>query len=231
MVGDLQLPGVEVELIDEESNNARDEKQKSPSKLAIYFNRWLGVPDWKPSPFLNTLISADELTRSCVGSFCGILVLASISFSLTPSMIPFILGSNGASAVLIYGLPSLKPSQPRAVIFGNIFSAFIGVTTRKLIVEIPQCESCIPLAAALAVALSTVCMHISGTIYPPGGATALIAVIGGPEQYSLGYMFIIFPVLASSVILIVVALITNNLFGLGSLDAKEGKGGYPIAWF
>ena len=198
------------------------------SKLSTYYKRWLGPPGHQVSPVLNQLVSRDDLVRSLLGSFCGILVLASISLSVAPSMLPFILGSNGASAVLVYGLPHLKPSQPRAVIFGNLLSAFIGVSIRMLVVEAPQCESCRALAAALSVSFSTVAMHVTGTVYPPGGATALIAVIGGPDQDKLGFMFLVFPVLASSVILLFVALIINNLFGLSSADARER--GYPNAW-
>jgi len=56
----------------------------------------------------------------------------------------------------------------------------------------------------------------------------LIAVIGGQED--LSYMFLIFPTLTSSIALLLVALIINNLFGLNTDDAKEGKGGYPLSW-
>jgi len=158
--------------------------------------------------------------RSLVGSFCAILLVTSLSFSVTPSALPFLLGSNGASAVLIYALPTLKPSQPRAVIGGNLVSAFVGVSVRKLVVEIPQCDSCLGVASALAVALAILAMQLTGTVHPPGGATALLAVVGGMEK--LGYMYLIFPVLVSSLVLLVVGILSNNLFGLE---------GYPQSWF
>ena len=198
---------------------------------ALYFQRWLGPPGWKPSP-LFVWLGTTELLRSSLGGFCGILFLAAINQSVTtqsPLAFPFILGSNGAAAVLVFGLPTLKPSQPRAVIGGNLLSAIVGVTMRKLIVDIPACDSCIAVAAALAVSFSILLMHVTGTTHPPGGATALIAVIGGVEK--MGYYFLLSPVLSSSISLVLVALVVNNLFNLDSPEARDGKGGYPLSWW
>ena len=54
-------------------------------------------------------------------------------------------------------------------------------------------------------------MQITKTLHPPGGATALIAVTGGPQIKELGYGYVIFPVLSGALILLIVALIFNNL--------------------
>jgi CBS-domain-containing membrane protein len=69
----------------------------------------------------------------------------------------------------------------------------------------------VTLLAALAVSLSIFAMHC--TLHPPVGATALIAVIGDPEVQSQGYLFIVFPILSSAIILLVVALFINDLSG------------------
>ena len=216
-----------------------DEKHDKPPPISfplivsLYFRRFLGPPDWQPSPLLNPSLNLTDTLRSFLGSLLGILLCASIHYSLTmqpPQAIPFVLGSNGATAVLIYGLPSLKASQPRAVILGNLLSAIVGVATRMLIVELPGCGKCQAIAAALAVSISLLLMHVTGTVHPPGGAAALIAVTG--EAYTqLGFTFVLVPVLASSVALVAVGLVVNNAFALTDKGADEGRGGYPLAWF
>jgi CBS-domain-containing membrane protein len=67
------------------------------------------------------------------------------------------------------------------------------------------------LAAALAVSLSIAAMHATKTLHPPGGATALIAVISGPKILHLGYLYVLIPVAAGAVIMLLVALLVNNL--------------------
>lgn len=204
-----------------------------PRLVALYFRRFLGPPGWQPSPLFNTALTHDDALRSFIGAFCGILLCASIHYNLTettPRATPFILGSNGATAVLIYGLPTLKASQPRAVLLGNLISAVIGVAIRMFIVDLPGCGTCQALAAALAVALSLFAMHVTGTVHPPAGAVALIAVTGDVAYRQLGFGFVLLPVLASSVALVLVGLVVNNAFALRSVDGLEGRGGYPLAW-
>ena len=78
------------------------------------------------------------------------------------------------------------------------------------------------LAAALAVSVSIAVMHLTKTLHPPGGATALIAVIGGPKIHQLGYFYALMPVAAGALIMLAVALIVNNL-------APTRR--YPEYWF
>ncbi len=117
----------------------------------------------------------------------------------------FLIGSFGASSVLIYGAIQSPLAQPRNLIGGHMVSAIIGVTIYKLLPEI------IWLTAPLAVAISIVAMQITKTLHPPGGATALIAVIGSEKIKALGYLYVLSPVLTGSLILLVVALVVNNM--------------------
>ena len=66
-------------------------------------------------------------------------------------------------------------------------------------------------AAALAVAFSIALMHATKTLHPPGGATALIAVISGPQVTNLGYLYALIPVGAGALVMLAVALLVNNL--------------------
>src|SRR5690606_29183859 len=117
----------------------------------------------------------------------------------------FLVGSFGASSVLIYGAIESPLSQPRNLIGGHLISALIGVTVYKFF------PNAIWLTAPLAVSLSIVFMQCTKTLHPPGGATALIAVIGTEKIKSLGYLYVLSPVLSGTLILLMVALIFNNM--------------------
>ncbi|HAY21250.1 MAG TPA: hypothetical protein DCY27_03610 [Desulfobacterales bacterium] len=67
------------------------------------------------------------------------------------------------------------------------------------------------MAAALAVSLSIAVMHATKTLHPPGGATALIAVISGPKIQQLGYLYVLMPVASGALIMLLIALLINNL--------------------
>ncbi|WP_166372212.1 HPP family protein [Psychromonas sp. SA13A] len=116
-----------------------------------------------------------------------------------------ILPSMGAAAVLLFAVPHGQLSTPWAFLAGNLFSAIVGVTCAKFI-------DATFLAASLAVALSILVMHLTRSLHPPGGATALAAVIGGPAIHDLGYWYVITPTLINCAILLSVAMLFNNLF-------------------
>lgn len=110
-----------------------------------------------------------------------------------------------ALGVLIFGAIQSPLAQPRNFIGGQLISAFIGVTVFKLFPDI------IWITAPIAVATSIIVMQITKTLHPPGGATALIAVIGVGKIQELGYFYVISPVLSGTLILFITALIFNNM--------------------
>ncbi len=65
-------------------------------------------------------------------------------------------------------------------------------------------------------------MHFTRTLHPPGGATALIAVVGGEKIHDLGFFYAVMPVAAGAFIMLVVAVLVNNM-------AKDRR--YPEYWF
>jgi CBS domain-containing membrane protein len=156
--------------------------------------------------YKETLIDKKEHFFTFLGAFFGIGIIGFISgkyFVLNDNL--FLIGSFGASSVLIYGSINSPLAQPRNLIGGHIVSAIIGVTVHKLI------PNEIWLSSALAVALSIVFMQITKTLHPPGGATALIANIGSEKIKALGYLYVFSPVLTGVLILFFVALIFNNI--------------------
>ena len=67
------------------------------------------------------------------------------------------------------------------------------------------------MAAAFAVSTAIAAMHMTRTLHPPGGATALIAVIGGDSVHQLGYIYALVPAGLGALVLLVVALLVNNI--------------------
>ncbi len=162
-------------------------------------------------------VSAGEIFWSWAGAFVGIGVIAWVEqrffdghdFSL-------LIGSIGASAVLVYGAPRSPLSQPRNLIGGHLVSALIGVACWKLLHPHPW------LAAALAVSSAIAVMHALRVLHPPGGATALIAVVGSPDVHALGFFYALMPATLAPLILLAVALLVNNI-------ARTRR--YPEFWF
>lgn len=161
-----------------------------------------------------------KIMWSLLGSFLGIYLVALIGKTLQfdPLTNLFLIGSLGATAVLIYGAPLAEFSQPRNLVGGHVLSALIGVTVAKFL------TADLMLASAIAVSLSIAVMHLTRTLHPPGGATALIAVIGGEGINQLGYYYVISPVLFGALIMLLVGLLVNNL-------SRNPKRHYPVYWW
>jgi CBS-domain-containing membrane protein len=147
-----------------------------------------------------------EVLWSWIGSFLGLAAVAFIHFRmLDETGLTMIIGSFGASAVLIYGAIRSPLAQPRNLLGGHILSAIIGVSAFQLLGDQPW------LAAAMAVSTSIALMHLTKTLHPPGGATALIAVIGGESVHNLGYLYVVIPTALGAGVMLIVALIVNNI--------------------
>jgi CBS-domain-containing membrane protein len=122
-----------------------------------------------------------------------------------PRDLSLLIGSFGASAVLVYGAIKSPLAQPRNLIGGHVISGLVGVACWQVF------GATLWIAAALAVSLAIVAMLATKTLHPPGGATALIAVIGGDKVHALGFLYAIIPAGAGAVVLLIVALLVNNL--------------------
>lgn len=156
--------------------------------------------------YKETLIDFKEHFWAFLGSFVGIGIIAFLqSRTLPHSDVVFLIGSFGASSVLVYGLIQSPLAQPRNLIGGHLVSAIIGVTVQLYAPNI------LWITAPLAVSLSIVLMQVTKTLHPPGGATALIAVTGSAEIKNMGYWYVINPVLSGVLILLIVALVFNNM--------------------
>lgn len=144
-----------------------------------------------------------ERYKSCLGALLGLFVTEWISRHLMGGFNPWFIAPMGASAVLLFAVPSSPLAQPWSIIGGNLVAATVGVT----------CAMLIPsqgLAAGVAVAVAIGLMFPLRCIHPPSGAVALTAVLGGPAVKALGFGFIVMPVAVNSMVLVLMALAFNN---------------------
>ncbi len=158
--------------------------------------------DFLPRPMA---VSGKERLRACCGTLIGIFLTGIASrLILGPDAgLPMLIGPMGASAVLMFALPSSPLAQPWSVLGGNVVSALVGVACARWIGD-PA------LAAALAVAGAIGAMFALRCLHPPGGAIALTAVLGGPAIQAAGFGFAFSPVALNSLLLLAVALVFNN---------------------
>jgi CBS domain-containing membrane protein len=156
--------------------------------------------------YQETLFDYKEHFWTFLGAFVGIALVGLMNrYRLPATDAPLLIGSFGASSVLIYGVINSPLAQPRNLLGGHVLSAIIGVTMQRWIPHEMW------LSGALAVSLSIVTMQVTKTLHPPGGATALIAIIGSPQLKALGYWYVLTPVLTGVLVLLGVALLFNNI--------------------
>ena len=118
---------------------------------------------------------------------------------------PVMIASIGATAVLVFALPHRALSQPWAVLGGHTVSALVGLCVVHTI-------GGGNIAAALAVALAIAAMHIGKCIHPPGGATALVAVLAVQNDVLTPWSFLLNPVLLNVIPILALTYVLNLPF-------------------
>ena len=139
----------------------------------------------------------------------GVLAISAVAGLATGMSLTLVLGSFGASCVLVFGFPDVPFSQPRNVIAGHFISSLVGLVFLHIFG--PQWW-----ALALAVGSSIAIMMASGTVHPPAGSNPVIVFLSQPA-----WSFLWFPTLFGALLLVLVALVYNNL----SRSAR-----YPKYW-
>lgn len=149
-------------------------------------------------------VSQREIWLGCLGAGIGLFATEWLSHRMLGAANPWFIAPMGASALLLFAVPASPLAQPWSVLGGNLVAALVGITCTQWL---GPSELTAGIAGALAIAamFSLRCLH------PPGGAVALTAVLGGPAVHQLGYGFALAPVAINSGLLILLALIFNNL--------------------
>jgi CBS-domain-containing membrane protein len=169
-----------------------------------------------------------------ITSFIGVSILALLQFNITNDyyvhliastktivessvqpLPPFMMPSVGAASVLLFGQIDSPLAQPRNAIFGQIISAICGVTVRQIFCYCQHdCSNLLWLQCSFAVSCSILLMQLIGTVHPPGGATALSIIIGGPMIDDLGYWYVLTPVTVATLILVSISVLFQSaVFG------------------
>lgn len=139
--------------------------------------------------------AAKIIALAFVGGFLAIATLTLLSHSLD---VLLVLGSFGASCVLVFGYPDVPFSQPRNIVVGHLLSTCIGL------IFIQTCGAqwwSVSLAVAVAISL----MMLTRTVHPPAGSNPVIVFLLQPD-----WSFIVFPTLTGALLLTLVALLFHN---------------------
>lgn len=150
--------------------------------------------------------SQRERLRASAGALLGLLLTALVAHALLGDQAIWMVAPVGASAVLLFCLPASPLAQPWSVIGGNVVSALVGAAC-------VQWFGAGTLAIGLATPLAIAAMFALRCLHPPGGAAALMVVIGGPQLHAMGYGFALGPVLLDCVVIVAAAIAYNNLTG------------------
>jgi CBS-domain-containing membrane protein len=178
-------------------------QKEKKNRIIRYFRKFKGFK--REAPFVSPV--PIDIIVTFIGSFLALAFLGLLAFIYQK---PMLVAPFGATAVLVYGAPDGPLSQPRNVILGHTFSALIGVLTYQLF-------GLTWWSVALGTSLAIMVMLLTKTTHPPGGATALFAILSGA-----GPMYILTPILFGAVIMVIIALFVNNL---------SPNRNYPRYWF
>ena len=139
----------------------------------------------------------------------GVLAIAAVAALTDFLSVALVLGSFGASCVLVFGYPDVPFSQPRNVVAGHVISSLVGLIF--LAVFGPHWW-----AVALAVGTAIALMMLTRTVHPPAGSNPVIVFLTQPA-----WGFLLFPTLVGALVVVAVALVYNNA-------TRDGK--YPKYW-
>jgi len=154
-------------------------------------------------------VSEREHWISAAGGLIGMLAVWWVSALLLDSQGAVLVATSmGSTAVMLFAAPHGPMSQPWPLIGGHLVSALTGVACVQWL------GSEHIMTAPLAVGLSIAAMYSLRCLHPPGGATALGAVLGGESVHALGYLYVLSPILLNSLVILAVAVAFN----------------YPFAW-
>lgn len=148
-----------------------------------------------------------ERWRSVIGAMLGILITFllgqwSAHWAQPWEMAVALAAPMGATAIILFALPSSPLAQPWAVLGGNTLSALTGVAVVHLVPD-PQWAAGLAVGAAMTVMFAAHCLH------PPGGAVALLAVL----THTTNPLYALAPVLLNSIVLVAAAAIYNTRTG------------------
>lgn len=128
----------------------------------------------------------------------GVIAISVVACLTSLTSFPLVLGSFGATCVLVFGYPDVPFSQPRNIVFGHCLSSLIGLVF--LTVLGPYWW-----AAALATGTAIAAMMLTRTVHPPAGSNPVIVFLTMPA-----WGFLLYPTLLGALLITGVAILYNN---------------------
>ena len=156
-----------------------------------------------------------QLLAILAGAAGGAIAIASMEVFSVTTAFPLVAIPFATSIVLVLGSPNTEPAQPRALIGGHLVSTLVGLVLVKLCGPAPW-------AAALAVGLAMVTMHLTRTFHPPAGIDPLVVVVN-----NMSWSFLVVPVGIGALLLALFAFAWHNLVARG---ANKGDT-WPMRWW
>ena len=166
------------------------QKKITQTALPSYFAKMRGGAE---------LPARANLQQVAISWLGGSLAIGVIAYLAMLSNTTLILGSFGATCVLVFGFPDSPFSQPRNVIIGHCLSSLIGLLFVALL-GVHWWSIALSVGTAIAV------MQLTRTVHPPAGSNPVIVMLTAP-----GWDFLLTPTLIGSVLLVLVAVLFNNL--------------------
>lgn len=130
----------------------------------------------------------------------------------------------GATCTCLFAVPKLPISQPRNVLISYVSAGVIGITVVNAFVSMSEQPYGNHLAGAIGVGLHQIFMVYTGTLHPPASATVVSAVEASFQTYfqDRGYLFCVTPCISGSIVVILMAIMLNNLV--------PSRSPYPQYW-
>jgi CBS-domain-containing membrane protein len=149
------------------------------------------------------------------GAAGGAIAIASMEALSVRTAFPLMAIPFATSIVMVLGTPKAEPAQPRALIGGHLIATLVGLVVVKLTGPGPW-------AAALAVGVAMVAMHLTGTFHPPAGIDPLVVVVN-----NMSWGFLVAPVGIGALLLALFAFAWHNIVARG---ANRGDT-WPTRWW
>lgn len=144
---------------------------------------------------------------ACLGAFIGIALAAITCVEMSPLASVTLIAPIGASAVLLFAVPSSPLAQPWSIIGGNIVSMTVGIAIAHLDAG-PLVE------AGLAVSGAILAMSVLRCLHPPGGAVALSVILGSSDMLTAAdHIVVAAPVVVNSLALVLIGWFFHRYSG------------------
>jgi CBS-domain-containing membrane protein len=156
-----------------------------------------------------------RLLAILAGAAGGALAIGGMEAFSARTSFPLVAIPFATSIVTVLGSPQAEPAQPRALIGGHLISTLAGLLIVKLLGPAPW-------AAALAVGLAMVAMHLTGTFHPPAGIDPLVVVVN-----DMSWSFLVAPVGIGAILLALFAFSWHSLVARGANRSNT----WPARWW